>query len=606
MLEDGEPPVISSVTQIASGNNRRHLKIYSGGASDAGGYPGLGFAESGNGYTFEPSGNGTFKLHEKNSEDTENPYIGFDTYFRKATEENAVNFKIYKVKRSYNYKSSKFLSSEQIAQMENVTVTKEVTEYENYGDTGIACVKLKTKGTSLEKVCDIILILDDSTSVYDPAPDHPDKTRAQVIREDALSFSEKILETNPENRISVIKFGSNVTNAADVDAIGFSSDLAEIEQMIGGDKAEVSYGTDYSAAFRKANEVFEGYSDPDNGKVVLFISDGLPSTYNGIHYSVYENTDDATGEATNWINFLKNTPLEEAELMAETGTAIYTIGSLEEESSIDHSNGWIIPAQTTRDILSNVATESSNFYDFDKIETELENILLNLAKEFNYYPTDAVIRDKLSTDIQLLDKKVNDIIPEIIFKRNGQEVERILFNDDGTEAYSNLLGDDVNVLSVVNGKTTFTGKHISFDGETLKWDIGDLFRDEFELDYYIYLKKSSNLNGDGNDLPTGSYPTTDTVSISYTDVTNTPVEEEAEKPELNWVNPRQPQGGSPAGGPGGGGAQGGGGIIQNIYNGLLPKTGSSSAFIMTTLGVILVAIAVKLRITVKKRKARRK
>jgi len=610
VLEDGEPPVIRSAVPIASGVSSRDLKITATAAGNSdGGYAGMRFVESGNGFSFDKNDDNTFKIHENNADDPEGSYISFTTYFCKGTEENAVGFKIYRIVKKYNYESSKFLSSEQIAQMENVTVTKDVSEYVSYGDTGIAQVKLKTKGTSLEKVCDIILILDDSTSVYDAAPEHPDKTRAQVIREDALSFSQKILETNPENRISVIKFGSNVTNEPDVDAIGFSSNIDEIGQMIGGDKAEVSYGTDYSAAFRKANEVFEAYSDPDHGKVVLFISDGLPSTYNGIHYTTYENTGDADGVATNWINYLKNTPLQEAELMAQTGTAIYTIGSLEEETSIDHSTGWLLPAQTTKDVLSQVATEGSNFYDFDKIETELEQILFNLAKEFNYYPTDAVVNDKISADIALLDKKVNEVIPEIIFKRNGEEVERIIFNDEGTEAHSSLLGDDVNILKTVDGKTGFEGKFITFDGSTLRWNIGDLFRDEFELDYYIYLKKAANLNGDGDDLPTGTYPTTDTATLTYTDVTNKPVEEEAEKPTLNWVNPKQPEnptgGGAPGGGTPGGGGQGGS-VIQNIYNGLLPKTGSASAFIITAIGVALVAIAVRMRMLAKTKKSKRR
>lgn len=603
VLEEGDHPAIESVTEIASGSNRKQLKISSGGSSGNGGYPGIRFSENGNGFTFEQGEGNTIKICGINCEDPENNYLTFGNYFKKGPQDEAINFKIYKVVKEYNYESSHFISSEQLAQMEDVSVKKEVNEYVNYGDTGIALVSLKTKGTSMEKNCDIILILDDSTSVYTEAPQDNSKTRAQIIREDALMFSEKILATNPDNRICVIKFGRYVTNEDVVDEIGFSNDIDKIEQMIGGDRdISTGFGTDFSSGFRKANEVFEAKSSPDHGKVVLFISDGMPSYYNGISYSTFSETPDSTGEATNWINFITKTPLDEAMLMSKTGTAIYTVGSLEESTSVNGSDGYILPAQTTKDVLSNVATGSANFYDFDKIETELENILNRLAKEFNYYPTNAEVKDKISTDIALLDRKVNEVVPEIVFKRNNEEVERITFSDDGTEAHSSVLGPDVNILSTTNGVSTFDGKYVSFDGNTVTWKIGDLFRDEFQLDYYIYLKKAANLNGDGNDLPTGTYPTSDTVTLTYTDVTNEEVVEETEKPTLNWVNPKQPEknnnnNSNPTGGAPAGGAPGGdGGAVPAATNNqakakknnLLPMTGDNIS--VTALSILLIVV----------------
>ena len=527
VLENGDYPVISSVVEMYSG--RKQLKLSSGGN---GGATGIRYSGNGNGFTFEEAGDNTFYIYENNCE-TSNKYLGFDEGFKKSSEDNATSFKIYKVIKEYNYHSSEYLSSDEIASMEDVKVSKTVSPYENYDDTAIAEVKLKTNGTDYIKVCDIVLILDDSTSVYTEAPEDTSKTRAQIIREDALLFAEEILGINPDNRISVIKFGRNITNEDVVDDIGFSNNINSIEEMIGGDKQEVSYGTDYTAAFKKANEILEKHSDPNHGKVVIFISDGLPNYFNNVSYSVFSDTSDATGEATNWINYITETPLMEAQLMAQTNTAIYTVGSLKDNTQlIQGSDGWYMPAQTTRDILTGIATEKANFYDFDKIETELEEILDKIAKEFCYYPTNANVVDNLTTDVNLLTKTVTGYVPEMIFKRGDVEVEKITFNEDGTEAYTSL-NPGVNIM---NGNK-FEGMYISFDGDSVRWYIGDLYKYEYSLEFPIYLNNTVDLYGEGNNRPTGDYNVSETTQLVYTDVTGEETTKDFEPAELPWKNP---------------------------------------------------------------------
>ncbi len=536
VLESGDHPVLQSASDINSDTNRNQIEL-----SNNGGYPGIRFTSNGNGFTFVESTDNKFKLYENNCSSELN-YLSFNTYFEKSTEEDAVEFKVYKILKNYDYSSSKFLTSEEVAALDNVSVSKKVSESTNYKDTAIAEVTLSTNGTNYEKVCDIVLMLDDSTSVYNAVPTNPDKTRAQVIREDALRFAEELLNINPENRVSVIKFGSNITNEADVDSIGFSNDLDEIETMIGGDKLEVSYGTNYTEAFKKANEILEEYSDPAHGKVVIFISDGMPSLYNDIWYETFSETEDSTGVASNWVNYLSTTALAEAELMKKTGTAIYTIGSLEEDTSMNHSTGYIIPAGTTKDILLGLTTHAANFYEFDKIETELENILENLLKDFCYSPTDAVVIDKLTSDIDLLTKNVSEYVPKIVFKKGDIEVETITFNEDGTEAYSSL-NPGVNIL---NSKS-FAGQYISFDGNSIKWDIGQLYKYEYKLEFPIYLNKTVNTYGDGTSRETGDYAVSDTTNLTYTSVTNEEVKKEFTDTKLPWVstNPPAPSGGQP-------------------------------------------------------------
>lgn len=536
VLESGENPVFQSASDINSDTKRNQIEL-----SDNGGYPGIRFTDNGNGFSFVAVGNNKFKFYENNCSSELN-YITFNTYFEKCSEQDAAEFKVYKILNEYNYTSSKFLTSDEVAALDNVTVSKNVSETTNYKDTAVAEVTLSTNGTNYEKLCDIVLMLDDSTSVYNPVPTNPDKTRAQIIREDALKFAEELLEINSENRVSVIKFGSNITNEADVDRIGFSNNIEDIKTMIGGDKSEVSYGTNYTAAFKKANEVLENFSDATHGKVVIFISDGMPSLYNDIWYETYSGTTDSTGVATNWVNYLSTTPLAEAELMKKTGAAIYTIGSLEEDTSMDHSTGYIIPAGTTKDILLGLTTHSANFYEFDKIETELESILENLLKDFCYSPTDAVVIDTLTSDIDLLTKNVSDYVPKIVFKKGDTEVETITFNEDGTEAYSSS-NPGVNIL---NGKS-FEGQYISFDGNSIKWDIGQLYKHEYKLEFPIYLNKTVNTYGDGNSRETGDYAVSNTTNLTYTNVAGEDVEKEFEDTKLQWVSPNQPSEGTPGG-----------------------------------------------------------
>lgn len=533
--EDEDLPAIESDVDVyTSGHDkRRQLMI----KNDAGS-TGIKYVVSGNGFNIEDAGNNKFKLSENNCETTNN-YIGFhitkaagEDFFCSTREEEAIALKIYKVSKKYNYTSSKFLTDEETAAMEDVSVNKEVSKYKNYNDTAIAEVKLSTKGTDYDKTCDIVLILDDSTSVYVEAPDSSDKTRAQIIREDAMLFAEKILEINPENRISVIKFGREITNEDAVDYFTFSNDIDDIEEMIGSDKTYVSNGTDYTAAFQKANEIMEEYSEANHGKLTIFLSDGMPSKYNGISYSVYSQTSDATGIATNWINYVTQNPLQEAELMKQTGTTIYTIGALTEDTSLNDQEGYIIPAGTSRTILTNIANGRSNFYEFDKIETELEEIFEKIAKDFNYYPTNAVVHDNLTSDINLLTKTVQEYVPKIVFKKGDTVLETITFSEDGTKAYSSF-NPDTNILE--SGK--FEGEYISFDGNTIKWDIGDLYKFEYTLEFPIYLNNTVDLYGEGKDRVTGKYDISETTKLVYTDVTGDEVTKDFEKAALPWTAP---------------------------------------------------------------------
>ena len=163
---------------------------------------------------------------------------------------------------------------------------------------------------------------------------------------------------------------------------------------------------------------------------------------------------------------------------------------------------------------------------------DLYDLNETIAKDFNYYPTNASVIDHLTSDINLLTKTVGGYIPQIVYKRGDVEVEKITFNTEGTEAYTSL-NPGVNILE----GNKFEGMYISFDGNKIKWDIGDLYKYEYTLEFPIYLNNTVDLYGDGTDRPTGDYNVSETSTLTYTDVTNKEVTKDFEPAELPWKNP---------------------------------------------------------------------
>ena len=90
----------------------------------------------------------------------------------------------------------------------------------------------------------------------------------------------------------------------------------------------------------------------------------------------------------------------------------------------------------------------------------------------------------------------------------------------------------------MNGKA-FEGAYVSFDGDTLKWDIGDLFRYEYTLEFPVYLNNTVDLFGEGSNRPTGDYSVSDTSQLTYTDVTSSEVTKDFDYIELSWLNPTE-------------------------------------------------------------------
>lgn len=132
-------------------------------------------------------------------------------------------------------------------------------------------LSLATEETAKEKDKDIVFLLDVSNSMTAPLGtatrfDHMKSTLASTIG---------TLTQNPNNRISIIRFGTNTQTL-----ISHSSDKAGLKQIVdnmalpGGSEG----GTNYYSAFKEAGSILAGLNDPGRETVVFFLTDGLPTS----------------------------------------------------------------------------------------------------------------------------------------------------------------------------------------------------------------------------------------------------------------------------------------------------------------------------------------
>ena len=121
-------------------------------------------------------------------------------------------------------------------------------------------------------------------------------------------------------------------------------------------------------------------------------------------------------------------------------------------------------------------------------------------------------------------------------------IEKVTFNDDGTEAYSNLIDNGrtnifVNgVIHAVNFSYNATDTTITYEGveippESFHWNVSKLTEDQLTLSYYV------NLDGAGDrTVEDGVYETNEFATITYKTHDGIEVSEDYEKPELEWEN----------------------------------------------------------------------
>lgn len=235
--------------------------------------------------------------------------------------------------------------------------------------------------------------------------------------------------------------------------------------------------------------------------------------------------------------------------------------------------------ESMQEVIRSIASEQTGttpyYYEVDSAE-ELNSAFTAIGNEIAYAATNARFVDTMGAnyDLQmapstykLSDGTTKTITPEItvkaydiytaadgvapseIGKRKDtfKVLERVTFNKDGTQAFSDKIGGgNTNILSggVICANTFWyntTGSAVSIDtngdgtndydlaSETFYWKMGTINQTELALSYYVYLTGSM----EGAREP-GSYPTNESATLYYTNWLGNEAKKDTVSPVLAW------------------------------------------------------------------------
>ena len=352
------------------------------------------------------------------------------------------------------------------------------------------------------------------------------------------------------------------------------------------------------------NETGKEYDDSGREIFVIFISDGAPTNFNGYQYkkvtnqaatSYYSETDSNGGTATvynsnnstnqnytqqSWYNFIQqNNHVWATKLFNLPKIAgMDTIG-------IDFLNGgfevgssqWIFTPGSNMDLGDVLSTlvqgETLDILTADN-QAQLAKALADEAKEVSMLSSYVSTTDKLGAqyNLQMANYVINpldgthiplsdySVRPSITVSKSptvhsgsteGQVgtvigdpvvIEKVTFNDEGTEAYSNLIDNGRTniftngVIHAVNFSYNATNATVVYEDveippESFHWNVSKLTEDQLTLSYYV------NLDGAGDrTVEDGVYETNEFATITYKTHDGIEVSEDYEKPELEWEN----------------------------------------------------------------------
>lgn len=527
-MADGDKPVIESIEQIYSGPYKTKKQLDFVDTSSTVNGTGIKFSTSAFGVDllFNNDEENTVKIKQDNDETEYNylRYVSGKQRFTSCTEEDASNLQIYEVIRGYSEKAkidfSAIPSQPEYPNPGSIKVESKLEKANNYVSNAVAKVKIDVEGVGFKKDVDLILVIDESTSFEEEVGDGSGKLKKEVVREAATEFAQTFLGLNENNRIGVIKFGNEIIEEETCDEIGLTNNIEAVADYINIDRTDDKRGTDYTAAFKKANEILEEHYEPNKEAVVVFLSDGAPNTYNRLSYTTYEHYSD-------WIKYYSNTSLKENDLMKESNVKIYTIGFESE----------VVSEDVTTSLLKKLATEESYFFRWEEYQ-ELENIYRKISREFYEFPENAEVIDQIGNEVRLLTKKVDGIDPVIKISINDEVFETITFQNNGEEAVSSLY-ENMNVLTKdSSGNINISHQLIDYTGnnKTINWKIGDLNSAKYTLEYYVYLEGTTDLYSDGTSRATGKYTTGKDVYLKYTNHLNETIKEDVKIEKVDWVN----------------------------------------------------------------------
>lgn len=341
--------------------------------------------------------------------------------------------------------------------------------------------------------------------------------------------------------------------------------------------------TNYDYAFAEANAAvntlknsYDDYAATGRETVVVFMTDGAPSHYNGnrlngSHADTRYGTEDEYAEvgayngreednAETWLDYIKN-PNTYAQTLNENINSFYAVG-------FDLAHGGFGDYSFAEDALQPVleGLTGDNTVDVELVSngTALQAFYRSLAQKIKLAGTEAQVTDTINSEFTLqttafgapdAETRTNPTIevtsydlytkatattdPTLIGTRTGTSttLETVKFNADGTAAYSDQIdGGTTNIMSTVNGVTTIAAKYFTYTKdaasgvEKFVWNIGDITDDEVALSYYAYLTGTMEGTREKGEV----YYTNEGATLEYVDINGDYAAKPFPMPAVAW------------------------------------------------------------------------
>lgn len=369
--------------------------------------------------------------------------------------------------------------------------------------------------------------------------------------------------------------------------------------QIGSASGRVSSGinrgnTNYDYAFAEANEAVaelknsyggaSAYDETGRETIVVFMTDGAPSHYNGnrlngghadtlygtneTYAAVGAYNGNGADNANTWLEFISD-PNTYAETLDSNIDSFYAVGfDLNHGGfgSYSWSQGDLQP------VLEGLAGENSVDVELVENGSALQEFYRSLANQIMFAGTNAVVTDTINSNFTLqttqttgtggadathgtlttaptievtsyeLYTKATTSDDTLIGTRTGNStvMERVTFSEDGTEASSDYPGVSGNIMTTdSDGNVTITAhyftytKEVSEDGtavEKFVWNIGDITDDEVVLSYYAYLTGSMEGTREKGDV----YYTNEGATLEYVDINGDYAHIDYPMPAVAW------------------------------------------------------------------------
>ena len=370
----------------------------------------------------------------------------------------------------------------------NEAMNKTTEKDETYNNSGILKIDIDLEIDKLIRNTDILFVLDYSNSM-----DYDDKLENLQVSTNYLA--KRLLETNQNNRVGVIKFADGNIDENGSKQLGLSRSESDISQFISEENTSKLGGTNYTDAFSLAHEILSENAIAGKDQLIIFVTDGAPTIYNRTKFSVFKNTNDGiVGEyAVNWTNYFLSNKLSIAEKLKDSGVHISCIGiGTDVDSPIKTDGSFVIKGTDANQVLKNIASTENDFYslnEYEDLEDAYERIFSNIYDKY----LSRKVNDLINEDYSLLTNQYKNKISYIEVKGEDDKViEKITFDQEKNEAYSSLLGDK-NILDESNNNYVLGAKTFSFDStkKSFEFNFENLKERKIHITYFVIPTSNS-------------------------------------------------------------------------------------------------------------------